>query len=56
MNRTLSTSLLPAIFVLISACSPEIGSDEWCQDMKKTPKADWSANQAADFAKHCIFK
>lgn len=39
-----------------AACSPKVGSDAWCEKMKETPKGDWSANDAADFAKHCVFK
>lgn len=38
----------------LSACSPEVGSKEWCEDLKEKPKGDWSANEAADFAKHCV--
>ncbi|MDC1213300.1 DUF3012 domain-containing protein [Rhodospirillales bacterium] len=38
----------------LSACSPEVGSKEWCADLKEKPKGDWSANEATDFAKHCI--
>ncbi|MBF0247230.1 MAG: DUF3012 domain-containing protein [Alphaproteobacteria bacterium] len=38
----------------VSACAPEVGSPEWCQTMKEKPKGDWSANEAADFTKHCI--
>jgi len=37
-------------------CSPEVGSDKWCANMKETPSGDWTANQAADFAKHCLLK
>jgi|TARA_R110002095_G_scaffold192804_4_gene170766 hypothetical protein len=49
--------VLSAIFVFsVSACTPEVGSEQWCTDMKEKPKADWSANQTADFAKNCIFK
>jgi hypothetical protein len=40
----------------LSACAPEVGSDKWCANMKEKPKGDWSANEAADYAKHCIFK
>ncbi len=45
-----------AIVVLLAACSPEVGSKEWCEDLKKKPKGDWTANEAADFAKNCIFQ
>lgn len=39
---------------IISACSPEVGSKEWCEDLKKKPKGDWSANELGDFTKHCV--
>ncbi len=41
-------------FGALTACSPEVGSKEWCEDLKEKPKGDWSANEAADFAKHCV--
>jgi len=37
-------------------CPPEVGSDAWCEKMKETPKGDWSANDAADYAKNCLLK
>ncbi|WP_420911176.1 DUF3012 domain-containing protein [Vibrio aestuarianus] len=33
----------------------QIGSTAWCKDMEDKPKGDWTANEAGDFAKHCIF-
>ena len=53
--KTISEGLL-LLFILALACSPEVGSESWCAKQKETPKADWSANDAADFAKHCVFK
>ncbi|NIB43721.1 DUF3012 domain-containing protein [Pseudomaricurvus alkylphenolicus] len=44
-----------ALFML-NACAPEVGSDAWCADLKEKPKGDWTANEATDFAKHCVFK
>jgi len=40
--------------ITASACSPEVGSKEWCEDLKKKDKGNWTANEAADFAKHCV--
>ena len=40
----------------IFGCSPEVGSDKWCQAMKDKPKRDWTATDAKDYAKHCILK
>jgi hypothetical protein len=42
-------------FVLsFAACAPEVGSKDWCAQMKEKPKGDWSSNEMADYAKHCI--
>ncbi|MGW8311757.1 MAG: DUF3012 domain-containing protein [Desulfuromonadales bacterium] len=49
--------LTTLLFLLLSiGCSPEVGSDEWCKDMKEKPKMDWTASETADYAKHCVFK
>jgi len=50
--------LLPATLtiILLAACEPEVGSDKWCENMVEKPKGDWTANEAAEFAKSCIFK
>lgn len=41
--------------VSLQGCSPEVGSKEWCAELKEKPKGDWSANEAKDFAKSCLF-
>ena len=41
---------------LISACAPAVGSKAWCTQMNDKPKGDWSMNETADYAKHCVFK
>lgn len=40
----------------ISACSPEVGSEKWCKNLKEKPKSEWTAQEAKDYAKHCLFK
>jgi len=56
INRIISILAIALLAVSITACSPEIGSEQWCSDMKNKPTGDWSANQAADYAKHCLLK
>lgn len=53
---TRTVGILSVLFLTaaVSACSPEVGSEEWCSDLKEKPKGDWTANEAADFAKHCL--
>ncbi|WP_025900006.1 DUF3012 domain-containing protein [Sneathiella glossodoripedis] len=38
----------------VSACSPEVGSKEWCEDIKEKGAENVTAKEAADFAKHCV--
>ncbi|MCL6415140.1 DUF3012 domain-containing protein [Aestuariirhabdus sp. Z084] len=54
--RFLSALALSLAFALTTtACSPEIGSEGWCNNLKEKPKGDWTANEATDYAKHCVF-
>jgi hypothetical protein len=49
---------LVSVFVIalfLSGCAPEVGSEEWCAALKEKSKADWTATEAKDFTKHCIF-
>ena len=54
--KSIAAAAALAAFALtpLAACSPEVGSKEWCAKMKEKPKGDWSANEATDFAKHCV--
>ena len=46
-----------AVFSLVlTACEPEVGSDAWCESMVDKPKGDWTANEATEFARSCVFK
>lgn len=44
------------VSILLSACAPEIGSDEWCVNLKEKPKGDWTITETKDYTKHCLFK
>lgn len=39
---------------LLAACAPEVGSERWCAKMRDKPRGDWTANEALDYARHCI--
>lgn len=47
---------LLALTLICVACSPKVGSEKWCAAMKKKSEADWTLNEAKDYAKHCLFK
>ena len=42
------------LMLLLTACAPEVGSEHWCGQIDETPKGDWTANEAADYARHCL--
>jgi Protein of unknown function (DUF3012) len=53
LRRTAAALLLAAG---MAGCAPEVGSERWCKNMAEKPKGDWTANEAGDYAKHCLFK
>lgn len=40
----------------LSGCSPDVGSETWCKAMQEKPKGDWTASEAGDFTRHCLFR
>jgi len=54
MNRLGITALVLTIGALAAGCAPEVGSERWCEKMQDTPRGDWSANDALDYARYCI--
>jgi hypothetical protein len=60
MFKSLATPVFVGVFVgsllLVQGCSPKVGSDAWCKQMQEKPKGEWSANDAAEYAKSCILK
>lgn len=56
MTRIARAALLvPLLLLALGACSPPVGSEAWCKNMKEKPKGDWTTNEATDFARHCVF-
>ena len=56
MTKFIQFFALSTSIILLSACAPEVGSDKWCAQIKEKSKGDWTANEAADYTKHCLFK
>ena len=53
-SRLLAAALAVLMALPMAACSPAVGSAKWCASMQEKPKGDWTANELADFAKHCV--
>lgn len=43
-------------FAQLAGCSAEVGSEKWCVNLEEQARGDWTANEAGDYAKYCIFK
>ena len=43
------------VAAFLAACSPEVGSDEWCEDLKEKDKGDWTLDETAEYGKSCLF-
>lgn len=42
--------------LMLAACAPEIGSDDWCAELNKNPQGDWTVDDVTNYAKHCLLK
>lgn len=56
MRQLISICAVAALYVSLTACSPEVGSEKWCANLKGKPKGDWSTNEAKDYLKHCVIE
>lgn len=56
MKIILHSAAIVLLGLLVSACSPKVGSEAWCSAMKEKPKGEWTANELKDFTKHCLLK
>lgn len=56
MKRIVCGLVLVGAALMLSGCPAQVGSERWCQNMRDKAKADWTASEAVDFAKHCVIK
>lgn len=56
LSKLSAISLAFTLALGITACTPEVGSEAWCKHMSDKPSGDWTANEAKDYAEHCVFK
>ena len=56
ISKVISGTLALVFLLSLSACTPEVGSEQWCNTMKDMPKGDWTMNDAGNFTKHCLLK
>lgn len=56
MNKIFSVFIAILFLFAGTACSPEVGSEAWCKNLAEKPKGEWTANEAAEYTRNCIFK
>ena len=56
VNRRFIAAVLVLGLPWLAACAPEVGSRRWCENMDKTPKGDWTLNEAREYARNCLFE
>ena len=42
--------------LMLAACAPEVGSEAWCKQIAEKGPADITANEAMDYARHCVLQ
>lgn len=55
MKKYAAIILMLSVSSMLAACSPEVGTKAWCENMGDKPKGEWTTSEAAQFAKHCVF-
>ena len=56
MRNLWRTMVLIGVASWLAACEPEVGSARWCEKMSETPPADWSTNDALEYARSCVLQ
>lgn len=54
LQKVLTLGFVAAFGLGVAACAPEVGSPDWCEQMKEKPKGEWSANEMGEFTKNCL--
>ncbi|WP_371193993.1 DUF3012 domain-containing protein [Glaciecola sp. SC05] len=44
------------LIISLNGCSVLTGTKVWCEYMEEKSKADWSINEAKEYAKNCVFE
>ena len=55
MRSLWRATMLACVTALVVGCAPEVGSPRWCEAMREKPRGDWTANEALEFARSCVF-
>jgi hypothetical protein len=54
-DKNLAITVALLFFATLPSCA-KVGSEKWCKKMEDKSVADWTAREAKDYAKHCVFE
>jgi hypothetical protein len=54
-DKILAIIVTLLFFATLPSCA-KVGSEKWCKKMEDKSAADWTAREARDYAKHCVFE
>lgn len=54
MPRRRALHFLIPLAWLCSGCTPEPGSEGWCELMNEKPASEWNFKEAAEYARSCV--
>ncbi len=46
--------MLSSAAFLLAACGTEVGSEEWCEELRDKVLGEWTAEEVNGFANYCI--
>lgn len=56
LTKRLCLMLASLSIVSLLGCTPEVGTDAWCQLIEAKPVGERTFNETGNYAKHCIIK
>ena len=56
MNLAAKTLLFSLLLTTGPGCTPEVGSEAWCEKLDKKPKGEWTLEEVGDYAKDCVIR
>jgi hypothetical protein len=55
-GNPLKVAVVAVACLTLTACAPEPGSARWCEAKQAQSKSEWSLDDAAMYAKHCLLE
>lgn len=54
-KNSLPRLVLASLVSFLLGCSPEVGSIDWCEQLKHKPTRDWSEQELKAYSESCLY-